>query len=78
MNFYIISETIPDAIATKCSKCSEKQKKLAGLMLQHLLLYHRNLFNEITAKYDQSGEVRKSYGIGVTDENKDYENYDEA
>lgn len=47
-------------------------------MLQHLLLYYRPLFNEITAKYDPTGEVKKTYGIDVEPDTKDYENYDDA
>lgn len=47
-------------------------------MLQHLLLYYRPLFDELTAKYDPSGEVKNMYGIDVEHESKDYENYDEA
>lgn len=47
-------------------------------MLQHLLLYYRDLFNELTSKYDPSGEVKKMYGIDVDGDNKDYDNYDEA
>ncbi|CAG9813167.1 unnamed protein product [Phaedon cochleariae] len=72
-----LKQVIPDAIATKCSKCNEKQKKLAGVMLQQLLLKYRPLFIEICEKYDPSGEARKTYGIDSND-NTDYDNYDEA
>lgn len=47
-------------------------------MLQHILLYRRDLFNELTDKYDPSGRVKKMYGIDVEGDNKDYEEYDQA
>uniref|UniRef100_A0A310SBF6 Chemosensory protein 01 n=1 Tax=Chrysomela lapponica TaxID=153811 RepID=A0A310SBF6_CHRLA len=73
-----LKQVIPDAIATKCSKCNAKQKKLAGVMLQQLLLNYRPLFIELCDKYDPTGEARKMYRIDSNSKEADYENYDEA
>ncbi|KAI7815306.1 chemosensory protein [Rhyzopertha dominica] len=61
---------LPDAIATECVKCSEAQKKIAGKVFSHLLQDHRQIWDELIAKYDPDGNFRKKYGI---DEDEDYQ-----
>lgn len=64
---------MPDAIATKCSKCNEAQKKQAAYILHDLLLYHRAMFFDLCKKYDPTGEARKEYEIEET--SKDFFKY---
>lgn len=47
-------------------------------MLQHILLYYRDLFNELTAKYDPEGKAKTVYGIDLDGDSTEYENYDDA
>ncbi|XP_017779648.1 PREDICTED: ejaculatory bulb-specific protein 3-like [Nicrophorus vespilloides] len=63
---------LPDAIATRCSKCSEKQKKIVGTVLSHLGQFHTELFNELLDKYDPDGVIKAQYdGSDLDDEDEE-------
>lgn len=57
----LIAENIPDALATECSKCSQKQKDASKKILKFLYEKKKDLFTELEAKYDPDGKYRKKY-----------------
>nr|AKK25146.1 chemosensory protein 1 [Dendroctonus ponderosae] len=69
-----LKKYLPDAIATECSKCSQAQKKIAGRVLQALLLNHRDDWELLTNKYDPDGNFQKKY----LQEDEDYSDLEEA
>lgn len=57
----IFLEYLPDAIATECSKCSEKQKSVGKRVLKHIYEKEKDFFKQIEEKYDPEGVYRKKY-----------------
>uniref|UniRef100_A0A310SB41 Chemosensory protein 05 n=1 Tax=Chrysomela lapponica TaxID=153811 RepID=A0A310SB41_CHRLA len=52
---------LPDALKTKCSKCSDVQKNGAKKMINHLIKNKRTWWDELEAVYDSDGTYRKEY-----------------
>lgn len=61
MLFFLLIETIPDALKTGCTKCTERQKQGARKVLNYMIEHKRDWWNEIEAKYDPQGVYRKKY-----------------
>lgn len=68
---WFVAETIPDALLTECSKCSEIQKTQAGVVMAFIQLHHRDMWDGILNKYDPDNTFRKKYLIENDDD--DYE-----
>ncbi|KDR22552.1 ejaculatory bulb-specific protein 3-like [Zootermopsis nevadensis] len=66
-----LKKTIPDALLTECSKCSEIQKTQAGVVMAFIQLHHRDMWDGILNKYDPDNTFRKKYLIENDDD--DYE-----
>uniref|UniRef100_A0A1B6LFB3 Uncharacterized protein n=1 Tax=Graphocephala atropunctata TaxID=36148 RepID=A0A1B6LFB3_9HEMI len=56
-----LKRSLPDALKTACSKCSEKQKNGSDKMIRHLVDKKPELFKELETKYDPSGIYRAQY-----------------
>lgn len=56
-----VAEIIPDALQNECSRCSEKQKQLAGTIMAYLLQYKKGYWDELLCKYDPEGKFREKY-----------------
>ncbi|XP_075215740.1 ejaculatory bulb-specific protein 3-like [Lycorma delicatula] len=56
-----LKESLPDALATKCSKCSEKQKEGTEKVMKFLIEKKPEQFNELEKKYDSEGKYRAAY-----------------
>ncbi|GLH08215.1 Chemosensory protein 9 [Gryllus bimaculatus] len=57
-----LKAVVPDALGNECSKCNDKQKRIAGKILSNLLQFHRDgYWNEILNKYDPTGEFRRRH-----------------
>ncbi|CAH1104139.1 unnamed protein product [Psylliodes chrysocephalus] len=56
-----LKEILPDALKTKCEKCSEKQKSGAKKLIRFMLKERRNMWDELEAVYDPEGIYRKTY-----------------
>lgn len=69
-----VAETIPDALLTDCSKCSETQKTQAGKVMAFVQLYYPDMWEAVLNKFDPDGIFRKKYGV---DEDADYEEEEE-
>ncbi|XP_067002338.2 allergen Tha p 1 [Anabrus simplex] len=66
-----LKEVIPDALGSDCSKCNEKQKKIAGKILGYLLQYHRkDYWPDLISRFDKDGNLRKKYEFEEDDEER--------
>jgi len=60
--------TLPDALETDCSKCSEKQKSSSTKVIHFLIDNKKEDWEKLEAKYDPSGAYRIKYeaeGMGA-------------
>nr|QCX43093.1 chemosensory protein csp13 [Helopeltis theivora] len=56
-----LKRTLPDALATGCTKCSEKQKAQTEKVLRHLSKNRPRDWARLKGKYDPKGEYAKKY-----------------
>uniref|UniRef100_A0A310SCT9 Chemosensory protein 06 n=1 Tax=Chrysomela lapponica TaxID=153811 RepID=A0A310SCT9_CHRLA len=56
-----LKNTLPDAMKTECSKCSDKQKEGSRKVIRFLLKNKRANFDELATKYDPDGSYIKKY-----------------
>nr|AWT23272.1 CSP3 [Hycleus cichorii] len=57
-----LKRILPDALQSKCEKCSEKQKEGSKKVIRHLYKNRRSDWDKLAAKYDPNGEYIKAYG----------------
>ena len=48
----MISAHIKDALETKCSKCTEVQRKGTETVIGHLINHEEDYWNQLVVKYD--------------------------
>jgi hypothetical protein len=60
-----VAETLPDALETDCSKCSEKQKSGSTKIIHFLIDNKKEDWEKLEAKYDPSGAYRIKYEAEV-------------
>jgi hypothetical protein len=53
--------TLPDALQTDCSKCSDKQKAGSTKVIHFLIDNKKEDWQKLEAKYDPSGDYRVKY-----------------
>ncbi|KAG5883700.1 hypothetical protein JTB14_007419 [Gonioctena quinquepunctata] len=56
-----LKKVLPDALKSKCSKCSEKQKAGAKKMINHMIKNKRTWWDELAVVYDPDGTFLKMY-----------------
>lgn len=56
-----LKRLLPDALATNCSKCTEKQRTGANRVLKHMIENKKAEFDELTAKYDPDNKYLTKY-----------------
>ncbi|EFA07417.1 chemosensory protein 18 precursor [Tribolium castaneum] len=56
-----LKSTIPEALSTDCAKCNEKVKANVRKVLHHLIDNKPDMWKQLEAKYDPSGEYRSKY-----------------
>ncbi|XP_014258330.1 ejaculatory bulb-specific protein 3-like [Cimex lectularius] len=56
-----LKDAIPDALATACSKCNEKQKAGSEKVIRHMMKNHPADYDALEKLYDPSGTYRKKY-----------------
>nr|AXG21597.1 chemosensory protein 4 [Agrilus mali] len=57
-----LKKNLPDALTTKCSKCSEKQKEGTQRVVEYLIKNKNDWWKNLERKYDPSGNYRRDYG----------------
>ncbi|XP_075158714.1 antennal protein 10 isoform X1 [Haematobia irritans] len=79
-----LKETLPDAIATDCAKCTEKQKYGSDKVTRYLIDNRPEDWERLEKIYDPEGTYRKAYlagkelPIGVTTSTPPRTNKDES
>jgi hypothetical protein len=59
--YIFITGTLPDALETDCSKCSEKQKSGSTKVIHFLIDNKKEDWEKLEAKYDPTGAYRIKY-----------------
>lgn len=57
----IIIDTLPDAISTDCSKCTDKQKESSEKVMHFIIDHRPEDWERLEQKYDTSGNYRTDY-----------------
>lgn len=66
LSSHFLPETLPDALASGCTKCNEKQKQTAEKVIKHLQVKRSRDWDRLTKKYDPQGEYKKRYDSHVS------------
>lgn len=61
MNEYYSTDTMPDAIQSECSKCTEKQKNGAEKVTHYLIDNKPEEWEHLAEIYDSDGEYKRKY-----------------
>lgn len=56
-----LTDALPDAIQSECSKCSEKQKIGADKVTHYLIDNKPDEWEKLAEKYDKNDEYKKNY-----------------
>nr|CAJ01495.1 hypothetical protein [Glossina morsitans]CBA11327.1 chemosensory protein 1 [Glossina morsitans morsitans] len=56
-----LKKSLPDALQTECSKCSEKQKKTSEKVIKHLMDHKPEEWKVLQTKYDPEGIYYSKY-----------------
>lgn len=56
-----LKKTLPDALATGCSKCNEKQKATAEKVINHLRANRVRDWERLMNKYDPQGQYKNRF-----------------
>ncbi|XP_075215742.1 ejaculatory bulb-specific protein 3-like [Lycorma delicatula] len=56
-----LKKHIPDAVKTKCAKCTDKQKEGAKKVIRHLIEKRPNDWEQLKKKFDPTGEAFDAY-----------------
>ncbi|XP_043248073.1 ejaculatory bulb-specific protein 3 [Colletes gigas] len=56
-----LKKSLPDALATECSKCSEKQKIGSDKVIRYLVNERPQMWEKLKKKYDPTGEYTHKF-----------------
>ncbi|XP_046662390.1 ejaculatory bulb-specific protein 3-like [Homalodisca vitripennis] len=56
-----LKKSLPDALQTACSKCSEKQKNGSEKVIRFLIEKKHSMYEELEKKYDPNGIYKARY-----------------
>lgn len=62
---YLFVETLPDALQSNCSKCTEQQKKGSAKAIMHLQTRKPADWKKLTDKYDPQGNYLKNQKLAA-------------
>ncbi|KZC06681.1 PREDICTED: ejaculatory bulb-specific protein 3-like [Dufourea novaeangliae] len=57
-----LKRLLPDALATECSKCTEKQQEVTKKVVKYLVDNKPEMWKKLSAKYDPEGVYRSKFG----------------
>jgi len=63
LNLAQFTESLPDALASDCSKCSEKQRIGSDKVIKYLIANKPAMWTELEKKYDPNGDYRRRSGL---------------
>ncbi|XP_050315596.1 ejaculatory bulb-specific protein 3-like [Anthonomus grandis grandis] len=56
-----LKKTLPDALASGCSKCNDKQKSTTEKVIKHLMNKRTKDWERLSKKYDPQGVYKQKY-----------------
>lgn len=56
-----VTEVIPDALKTECSKCNDIQRNKVRKIMHHLIEKKYDWYKELEAAYDPEGTFKRMY-----------------
>ncbi|XP_067003796.2 ejaculatory bulb-specific protein 3-like [Anabrus simplex] len=56
-----LRSALPDALATECKKCTDKQKEKAEKVIKWIIENNADAWKKLKAKWDPTGEYTKKY-----------------
>ncbi|XP_049877123.1 allergen Tha p 1-like [Pectinophora gossypiella] len=56
-----VKEKLPEALATGCAKCTEKQKQMGKQLARELKKTHPEIWDKLVAHYDPQGKYREAF-----------------
>nr|AXF54072.1 chemosensory protein 4 [Dendroctonus armandi] len=56
-----LKKTLPDALASACSKCNDKQKSTTEKVIRHLQTRRAKDWDRLSKKYDPEGVYKQKY-----------------
>lgn len=59
--YFIFTETLPDALNSGCTKCTEKQRENTEKVIKHLMSKKSREWERLSKKYDPQGQFKKRY-----------------
>lgn len=62
LNFFSVTDILPDALKTGCKKCTDVQKRQSKKVINFLIKNKVDHFKELEAQFDPDHEYRKKYG----------------
>lgn len=65
LDFYLLSELLPDAIQSDCSKCTEPQKRNSRKVITFLRTKRPQDWKKLTDKYDPQGRFKERLDAGL-------------
>ncbi|KAL5285948.1 hypothetical protein ACFFRR_007561 [Megaselia abdita] len=57
----MLRDTLPDALLTKCEKCSERQRYASMKVIHYLIEERKDYWSELEKIYDPDGTYRNHY-----------------
>lgn len=56
-----VSEKLPEALATRCAKCTEKQKQTGKQVAKEVKKNYPEIWQQLVAMYDPEGKYQKAW-----------------
>ncbi|CAB3231661.1 unnamed protein product [Arctia plantaginis] len=57
-----LKEKLPEALATRCAKCTEKQKQTGKQVAKEIKKNHPEIWQQLVAMYDSEGKYQQAWG----------------
>ncbi|XP_076289581.1 chemosensory protein 3 [Lasioglossum baleicum] len=56
-----LKRVLPDALATECAKCTEKQREVTEKVVKFLVDHKPEMWSKLSKKYDPDGKYKTKY-----------------
>ncbi|XP_013162806.1 PREDICTED: ejaculatory bulb-specific protein 3-like isoform X3 [Papilio xuthus] len=60
-------QKLPEALATNCAKCTDKQKQMGKVLVKQVKKAHPELWDELKNLYDPQGKYQKEFQQFLSD-----------
>ncbi|XP_072942984.1 uncharacterized protein [Epargyreus clarus] len=62
-----LKDNLPEALETRCAKCTDKQKQMGKQVSKELKSKHPEIWNELVALYDPNGKYQEAFNDFLKD-----------